>query len=92
MIDRLSRWNVVVYLADHWEAYASLLGVTHLMQGKIYTNTIERNNARQRHWFKRFGRRTQVVSQSMEMIDLTIGLFAHLHVNGNTDHLLSLIR
>ena len=92
LVDRLSRWNVVVYLADHWECYASLLGVRQLMQGKIYTNTIERNNARQRHWFKRFTRRTQVVSQSLEMIDLTMGLFASLHVNGNADQLLSLIR
>jgi insertion element IS1 protein InsB len=62
-----------------------------LIQSKTVTDGVERNNSRQRHWFKRFGRRSIVVSKSLEMVDLTMALFALLHVNGNAQQLLSLI-
>ena len=42
----------------------------------------ESNNARQRHWFARFRRRTCVVSRSVEMVEATMALFAHYHCNG----------
>jgi len=32
-----------------------------------------------RHWFARFRRRTCVVSKSIEMVDLTVALFAKFH-------------
>jgi insertion element IS1 protein InsB len=44
----------------------------------------ERNNARLRHWFARFRRRTVVVSKSVAMVDRTVALFAHYHCNGAT--------
>ena len=37
-------------------------------------------------------RRSLVVSKSLEMIDLTMGLFVVYHVNGTVDSLLSLIK
>jgi insertion element IS1 protein InsB len=46
------------------------------------TQRIESNNARQRHWFARFRRRTCVVSRSVEMVEATMALFAFYHCNG----------
>jgi insertion element IS1 protein InsB len=43
---------------------------------------IESNNARQRHWFARFRRRTCVVSRSAAMVDATMALYAHYRCNG----------
>jgi insertion element IS1 protein InsB len=44
----------------------------------------ESNNARQRHWFARFRRRTCVVSRSVEMVEATMALFARYHGNGGS--------
>ena len=40
------------------------------------------NNARRRHWFARFRRRTCVVSRSVAMVEATMALFAYYHCNG----------
>jgi IS1 family transposase len=47
------------------------------------THGIERNNFRQHHWFARFGRKTCVVSRSLQMVDLTMALYAKFWVNGS---------
>lgn len=92
MIDRLSKWDVIVYCSDNWDAYQAIIPGIQLIQSKTVTDTIERNNSSQRHWFKRFGRWSIVVSHSLEMIDLTMALFAMFHVNGTAEPLLSLLR
>lgn len=51
------------------------------MQGKANTHGIERNNGQQRHWFLRFKRKSIAPSRSLEMINLTMALFAAYHVN-----------
>jgi len=83
MLDRLTRVDVAVYFADHWEAYAELIPPELLVQTKRETHGVERNNFRQRHWFGRFRRKTCIVSRSKTMVDLTVGLFAKFHVNGD---------
>ncbi|MBF0311521.1 MAG: IS1 family transposase [Magnetococcales bacterium] len=88
--DRLARWDVDAYCADHWGAYASELpDDVPLIQSKAETVAIEHNNGRQRHWFARFRRRTVVVSKSLEMVDLTMGIFARFHVNGDIEDVIS---
>jgi insertion element IS1 protein InsB len=57
---------------------------------KAETVAIERNNGRQRHWFARFRRKSVVVSKSLQMVDLTMALFAHFYVNGQPEEILSL--
>ena len=69
------------YCTDEWEAYAKILPQEKLVMSKALTIGIEQNNGRQRHWFKRFGRKSIVVSKSKEMVDLTTFLFAACHVN-----------
>ena len=83
MVERLSAWDVQFYCTDDWEAYASLLPAEKLVMSKRVTHGIERNNYRNRHWFKRFCRKTIVVSKSREMVDLTMALFARFRVNGS---------
>ena len=55
---------------------------------KAGTVRIERNNARMRHWFKRFGRKTIAFSRSVEIVDITVGLFTGLIVNGDHDNII----
>jgi insertion element IS1 protein InsB len=59
------------------------------VQSKAMTHEIERTHGRQRHWFGRFKRKSIIVSESTEMVDLTMALFARFWVNGNQDALLS---
>jgi IS1 family transposase len=82
MLNRLYQWNVKVYFADHWEAYAKLVPAGLLVQTKAETHGVERDNFRQKHWFARFRRKTCVVSRSQQMVDLTVALYARFWVNG----------
>ncbi|MDE0636442.1 MAG: hypothetical protein OXI43_11395 [Candidatus Poribacteria bacterium] len=47
------------------------------------THRIERSNCLMGHWFGRFKRKSIIVSKSVEMVDLTIALFARFRTNGN---------
>jgi insertion element IS1 protein InsB len=70
-----------MYYTDNWESYTELIDPVRLLQTKAETWGVENNNFRQRHWFARFRRKTCVVSRSLQMVDLTMFLFAHFHVN-----------
>jgi insertion element IS1 protein InsB len=83
LCDRLKKWDVRVYFSDCWSAYSSLIPPGLLVQAKAETRLTENNNFPQRHWFAGFRRKTCCVSRSLEMIDLTIMLYAKHHVNGN---------
>jgi len=85
MLKRLKKWNVEIYFTDNWKPYSELILKKLLIQTKKETHNIERNDFRQRHWFARFRRKTYVVSCSLEMVDLTMFLFAKFHVNGHFD-------
>jgi insertion element IS1 protein InsB len=52
-----------------------------LIQAKAQTHGVERDNFRQRHWFARFRRKTCVASRSLQMVDLTLALYAKFWVN-----------
>ena len=62
-----------------------------LFQGKSQTFYLEQNNGRQRHWFARFRRKSIVVSKTIEMVDLTMALFAKFHVNGSWKNIPALL-
>ena len=81
MFNRLQQWNVKVYFADHWEAYAKLVPSGLLVQAKVETHGVERDDFRQRHWFARFRRKSCVVSRSHQVVDLTVVLYAKFWVN-----------
>ena len=90
MLERLKQLDVAVFFADGWESYAELIEPEMLVQTKAETHGIERNNFRQRHWCGRFRRKTCMVSRSIQMVDLTVSLFARFHVNGQREEILAL--
>ena len=78
--------------SDNYACYGEVIGAKRLRQSKRNTYKIEQNNALQRHWIDRFRRRTQIVSKSVEMSEMTIALFARFRVNVSIQELLSLLR
>ena len=90
LMERLKKLNVDKFYTDHWDVYSKLIPADKLKQSKSETVAIERNNSRQRHWFARFRRKSIVVSKSLEMVDLTMSLFARFHVNGKPEEIVSL--
>jgi len=82
LLAKLSEWNVSFYCTDFWKGFSSLISFAKLIQGKAFTYKVEQNNSRARHWFARFRRKSLVISRSLEMVDLTMALFAKFRVNG----------
>ena len=68
----------------------SVLPPSKHVQTKAETHRIERNNCQMRHWFGRFKRKSIIISKSMEMVELTIAVFARFRVNGNVFDILNL--
>lgn len=91
LMKRLSQWNVELFCSDEYAVYTETIDEEKLYQSKSQTVFIEQNNGRQRHWFARFRRKSVVVSKSLEMVDLTMALFASFHVNGNWKDITSLV-
>jgi insertion element IS1 protein InsB len=89
LVDRLAPGDVKLCGTDQWVTYPSVIPQDTLVQSHATTHAIERHHGRQRHWFRRFKRKSMIVSQSQEMVNLTMALFAKFWVNGNQDELLS---
>ena len=87
---RLTSLNVEIYWTDKWQVYESILPASKHVQTKAETHRIERNNCRMRHGFGRFKRKSIIVSKSVEMVNLTIALFARFRVNGDAFDILKL--
>ncbi|MFY9290016.1 MAG: hypothetical protein WAP03_04850, partial [Methylorubrum rhodinum] len=58
---------------------------------KDETHSIERDNARQRHWLARFRRRSIVVSKAKRMVDVSLALFTRFAGNCRISDLLSML-
>src|SRR5512143_3818292 len=84
LLARLERWGVRLFCPDDYGPYDAALPAGRHDIGKDQTQRSESNDARQRHWFTRFRRRTCVVSRSVEMVDATMALFACYHCNGGS--------
>jgi insertion element IS1 protein InsB len=82
LLRRLEPWGVRLFCTDDWAPYDAALPTGRHYIGKEETHGCESNNARQRHWFARFRRRTCVVSRSVKMVEATMALFAFYHCNG----------
>ena len=90
LMTRLAPLNIERYYTDKWQVYETLLPASKHVQTKAETHRIERNNCLMRHWFGRFKRKSIIVSKSVEMVNLTIALFARFRVNGNVFDILNL--
>lgn len=76
---------------DDYDVYNQVIEEDKLLQTKSQTYYLEQNNGRQRHWFARFRRKSIVVSKTLQMVDLTMALFAKFHVNGSWQEIASLV-
>jgi insertion element IS1 protein InsB len=86
--DRLAERGIRLWFTDGHSAYDPVLPPAKHMVGKTHTDGIERHNARTRHWYARFRRRSIVVSHSIAMVEATLALQAFLdHHNDNLDDL-----
>ena len=83
LLSKLSQWQVKLYFTDDWHPYQAVIPPNLLIQSKKETHRIERNNNIMRHWFGRFKRKSIIVSKSLQMVDITIALFARFRVNGS---------
>ena len=90
LIGCLENWQVKVYYTDDWQVYSAVIPQEKLVQTKTETHGIERNNCRMRHWFGRFKRKSIIVSKSLEMVNLTVALFARFRVNGDVFEILKI--
>ena len=91
LIERLLKWDVELFCTDNWVFYQEVIDEGKLFQSKTQTYFLEKNNGRQRHWYARFRRKSIVVSKTLEMVDLTMALFARFHIYGTGKDLLSLL-
>ena len=90
-MNRLKKWNVEFFCTDDYDVYNQVIEEDKLLQTKSQTYYLEQNNGRQRHWFARFRRKSIVVSKTLQMVDLTMALFAKFHVNGSWLEIPSLV-
>ncbi len=90
LMTRLAALDVKVYYTDKWHVYETILPASKHVQTKAETHRIERNNGFMRHWFGRFKRKSIIVSKSVEMVNLTIALFARFRANGNVYDILNI--
>jgi IS1 family transposase len=81
LFNRLKKWKILFYCTDHWFGFRKIIPQNHLFQGKDKTFWIAQNNGRQRHWFARFRRKTLAKSRPLEMAEITMRIFAAIHVN-----------
>ncbi len=90
LVQRLEKWSVKRVYTDDWQVYRSVFPKDKLVQTKKETHGIERNNCRMRHWFGRFKRKSIIVSKSVEMVNITVALFARFRVNGDVFDILKI--
>jgi hypothetical protein len=74
LYDKVKHLKSCLFHTDNWGAFAEVLPPERPIVGKAHTFTIEQDNSNTRHHWRRFTRRTQVVSKSPLMVSLSIRL------------------
>ena len=80
LLDKVGREGRL-FLTDDWEGYHRLIPEAQLLTGKALTFPIEQDHSNIRHFLARFRRRTKVVSQSADMVDLSLRMYHYFHDN-----------
>ena len=66
------------FYTDDWKVFKKVLPKNRHIVGKQHTYSIEQDNSNTRHHLGRFTRRTKIVSQKIEMVDLSLRLWCAL--------------
>ena len=72
---KLEHLNDCHFYTDDWDAFAKVLPPERHVIGKKHTIAVEQDNSNTRHHLGRMTRRTKIVSQSEEMISLSMRLW-----------------
>ena len=80
---QLEHLSECFFYIDDWDALAKVLPAEQHVIGKKHATSIEPDNSNSRHHLGRMRRRTKIVSQSEEMISLSIGLWHALTTQEN---------
>jgi IS1 family transposase len=70
-----------MFYTDDWDAFAKVLPPERHIIGKAHTIDIEHDNSNTRHHLGRFTRRTKVVTQKEDMVDVSLKLWLALTDN-----------
>jgi insertion element IS1 protein InsB len=70
-----------IITADNRDGFRRLIPSDQPLTGKQYTPGIERDHSNIRHFLARFRCRTKGVSRQAYKVDLSLGLYHHLHDN-----------
>ena len=92
MYDKIGFSEIPYVYSDRYESYKEFFLESKITQSKRHTSPIERNNGRQRHWIAAFGRKSIVVTKSIENLERTMALFARFRINGSIDELIALLK
>jgi len=72
---QLEHWNDCLFQTDDWHAWAKVWPPERQVRGKKYTLAIEPDNSNPRYRLGRMSRRRKIVSQSEEMISISMRLW-----------------
>ena len=75
LYDKVKHLKNCTFYTDEWDAFAEVLPPERHVIGKAHTINVEHDNSNTRHHLGRFTRRTKVVSQEQNMIDLTLRIW-----------------
>jgi len=64
-----------MFYTDDWDAFAKVLPKDRHVIGKAHTIAIEQDNSNTRHHLARFTRRTKVVTQKSDMVNVSLKLW-----------------
>jgi insertion element IS1 protein InsB len=78
LYDKVKHLTNCTFYTDNWDAFSQVLPPERHIIGKAHTIDIEHDNSNTRHHLGRFTRRTKVVSQKEDMVDLTLKLWQAL--------------
>ena len=91
LYDKVKHLTDCTFYTDNWDAFAEVLPQERHVIGKAHTVTIERDNSNTRHHLGRFTRRTKVVSQKTEMVDLSLKLWLALTEHSTFSHFQNIV-
>ena len=92
-MESIARWGNLAYRNVVGLFGSNRYGVIPFLKVYIalFNRTIlQARYCRMRHWFGRFKRKSIIVSKSVEMVNVTVALFARFRVNGDVFDILKI--
>ena len=75
LYDKVKHLKDCKFYTDNWEAFVKVLPKYRHIIGKAHTIAIEQDNSNTRYHLARFTRRTKVVTQKSDMVNVSLKLW-----------------